>query len=100
MTTLIQITMFALAVVVTDKILKRRGKNKMKDRNKTAVYEITCVSEEVTDYAKEKIALFGKRFEGHPNDPDIIMMEFYGLDYEDIKGVHYRFIEENNYIGD
>jgi len=28
MTTLIQITMFALAVVVTDKILKRRGKKK------------------------------------------------------------------------
>ena len=28
MQTLIQITMFALAVVVTDKILKRRGKKK------------------------------------------------------------------------
>jgi len=28
MKTLIQITMFALAVVVTDKILKRRGKKK------------------------------------------------------------------------
>ena len=72
----------------------------MKDRNKLAVYEITCVPEEVTDYAKEKIELFGKRFEGHPNDPDIIMMEFYGLDYEDIRGVKYRFIEEINYYGD
>lgn len=72
----------------------------MRDRNKLAIYEITDVSEKVTDYVKEKITLFGKRFEGHPNDPDIIMMEFYGLDYEDIRGVKYRFIEEVNYYGD
>lgn len=76
------------------------GEEEMKDRNKLAVYEITCVPEGVSGYVKEKIALFGKRFEGHPNDPDIIMMEFYGLDYEDIKGVQYRFIEEINYYED
>ena len=72
----------------------------MSDRNKISVYEITHIPIYAIEYAKEKIELFGERFEGHPNDPDIIMMEFYGLDYADIEGIQYKFIEDTDYIGD
>ena len=36
----------------------------MRDRNKLAVYEITCVPEEVTDYAKKKSNCLGRGLKG------------------------------------
>ena len=51
MQTLIQITMFALAVVVTDKILKRRGEEEMNNTTVAAV-----LNKSKTDFMLEDFA--------------------------------------------